>query len=434
MTTNKQFFDRRAHAVARGVGAIHPVAAARADNARVWDVEGREYLDFAGGIAVVNTGHRHPRLLEAVRAQMECYTHTCFHVLGYEGYVALAERLNALVPGDFVKKTALLNTGAEAVENAVKIARAYTGRSAVIAFGGGFHGRTLLTMGLTGKVSPYKTGFGPFPAELLHARYPNPLHGVSLADALRSVEELLKFDVEPERVAAFIIEPVLGEGGFYAAPADFLRGLRALADRHGIVLIADEVQTGFGRTGRLFAMEHSGVAADLTTMAKGLAGGFPLAAVTGRAEIMDAPHPGGLGGTYGGNPLSCAAALAVLEVIEAEGLLERSRRNGERLQAALQSTAAALDVVADVRGLGSMVAIEFGRTQGGACNPLPELAGAVVAEARRQGLILLSCGIYGNVVRLLPPLTATDADIEEAAGILQGAIRAAAGAAASEPA
>ncbi len=423
MTTNNELFERRSAAVARGVGSIHPVAAERAENARVWDVEGREYIDFAAGIAVVNTGHRHPRLQAAVEQQLQQFTHTCMHVLAYEPYIELAERLNTLVPGDFAKKTVLVNTGAEAVENAVKIARSYTGRSAVIAFGGGFHGRTTLTMGLTGKVHPYKTSFGPSPAEIYHARYPNDVHDVSVADALRSVEELLKFDVDPQRVAAMIIEPVLGEGGFYAAPTEFLQGLREITDRHGIVLIADEVQTGFARTGRLFAMEHSGVIPDLTTMAKGLAGGMPIAAVTGRAEIMDAPHAGGLGGTYGGNPLSAAAALAVLDVIEEEGLVERSNTIGDRLTETLKTVAGEVDGIGDVRGLGAMVAFELFDDD----RPSPERTGAVLAAARERGLLVLACGIHGNVIRLLPPLTATDEDVDRACAILREAIHAAVG-------
>ncbi|MCS4504924.1 4-aminobutyrate aminotransferase GabT [wastewater metagenome] len=425
MTTNRELFERRSDAVAAGVGIIHPIATERAENARLWDVEGNEYIDFAAGIAVLNTGHRHPRVMAAVEEQLGRFTHTNFNVSAYEPYVALAERLNAITPGDFAKKTVLVNSGAEAVENAVKIAKAYTGRSAVIGFGGGFHGRTLLTMGLTGKVRPYKAGFGPMPADIFHARFPNEVHGVSVDDAVRSLEELLRFDVDPQRVAALIIEPVLGEGGFYAAPPAFMQALRRIADEHGICLIVDEVQTGFARTGRRFAVEHSGVTPDIITMAKGLAGGMPLAAVTGRAEIMDAGPAGGLGGTYGGNPLSAAAALAVQEVIDDEGLIQRAAIIGERLTTGIGEIASEVGAVRDVRGLGAMVAVEFFDGD----QPSPAMAADVMARARAHGLLVLTCGIHGNVVRLLPPLTATDADVEGAVERLGAAIREAAGSA-----
>ncbi|HEX9585407.1 MAG TPA: aminotransferase class III-fold pyridoxal phosphate-dependent enzyme, partial [Gammaproteobacteria bacterium] len=316
MTSNAELMARRKAAVAQGVGNIHGVFADRAENAELWDVEGKRYLDFAGGIGVLNTGHRHPRVMAAVEAQMKRFTHTCFHVAPYEPYVALAERLNALAPGNHDKKTLLVNTGAEAVENAVKVARAYTKRTAVVAFAGGFHGRTLLALGLTGKVDPYKRGFGPMPGEIFHIPFPNALHGISEEDALEALHQLVKTDLEPERIAAIIIEPVQGEGGFYVAPPAFLQALRAFCDSHGVLLIADEVQSGNARTGKMFAIEHSGVVPDLIATAKSLAGGFPLAAVIGRAEVMDAVGPGGLGGTYGGNPLACAAAIAVLDVIE----------------------------------------------------------------------------------------------------------------------
>ncbi|MGL6204787.1 MAG: aminotransferase class III-fold pyridoxal phosphate-dependent enzyme, partial [Giesbergeria sp.] len=314
LPSNASLYARREAAVPRGVGHSHQIFIDRAENGEIWDVQGRRYIDFAGGIAVLNTGHRHPAVVQAVKDQLDRYTHTCFQVLAYEPYVELAERLNAKAPGNFAKKTLFLTTGAEAVENAVKIARAYTGRSGVIAFTGGYHGRTMMTLGLTGKVAPYKTGFGPFPAEIFHARFPNELHGVSVQDAIDSLEALFKNDVEPSRVAAIIIEPVQGEGGFNVAPTALLQHLRAVCDQHGILLIADEVQTGAGRTGKWFAMEHSGVAPDMITLAKSMAGGFPISAVVGRAEVMDAPNPGGLGGTYAGSPLACAAALAVMDV------------------------------------------------------------------------------------------------------------------------
>ena len=416
--TNAALMERRRAAVVRGVGQAHEIFAARASNAELWDVEGRRYVDFAGGIAVLNTGHCHPRIVEAVKRQLDHYTHTCFQVVAYEPYVELAERLNALAPGAFAKKSLFLSTGAEAIENAVKIARAHTGRPGVIAFNGGYHGRTLLTLGLTGKVAPYKTGFGPFPGEVFHALFPNPLHGIGVDEALQSVERLLKNDIEPGRVAAFVIEPVQGEGGFYVAPNEFIAGLRAIADRHGILLIADEVQTGAGRTGTWFACERWPAAPDIVVSAKSLAGGFPLSAVTGRADVMDAPAAGGLGGTYAGSTVGCAAALAVLQVFEEERLLERSQAMGERIRAGLVEIAKGVPAIRDVRGLGAMLAIEL--FEGGdLARPDAELTRRVVAEALRRGLILLSCGSYGNVIRILVPLTAPDAQVDEGLRILQ---------------
>ncbi|WP_438998913.1 4-aminobutyrate--2-oxoglutarate transaminase [Variovorax beijingensis] len=415
--SNAALMARRNAAVARGVGQAHEIFVSRAANAEVWDVEGRRYIDFAGGIAVLNTGHCHPEISAAVKAQVDLYSHTCFQVLAYEPYVELAERLNALAPGQFAKKSIFLSTGAEAVENAVKIARAHTRRPGVIAFNGGYHGRTMMTLGLTGKVAPYKLGFGPFPGEVFHALYPNALHGVSVDDALHSVELLFKNDIEPERVAAFILEPVQGEGGFYVAPNDFVEGLRALADRHGILIIADEVQTGAGRTGTWFASEQWPVAPDLITTAKSMAGGFPISGVVGRAEVMDAPAPGGLGGTYAGSPIGCAAALAVLKVFDDEQLLVRSRALGERLTAGLRRIAAEVPAIGDVRGLGAMVAIELFE-EGDTARPDAALTRRVVAEAARRGLILLSCGTYGNVIRVLVPLTASDLLVDEGLALL----------------
>ena len=415
--SNAALMARRSAAVARGVGQAHEIFVSRAANAEMWDVEGRRYIDFAGGIAVLNTGHCHPEISAAVKAQVDLYSHTCFQVMAYEPYVELAERLNALAPGEFAKKSIFLSTGAEAVENAVKIARAYTRRPGVIAFTGGYHGRTMMTLGLTGKVAPYKVGFGPFPGEVFHALYPNALHGVSVDDALHSVELLFKNDIEPERVAAFILEPVQGEGGFYVAPHDFVEGLRALADRHGILIIADEVQTGAGRTGTWFASEQWPVAPDLITTAKSMAGGFPISGVVGRAEVMDAPAPGGLGGTYAGSPIGCAAALAVLKVFDDEQLLARSRALGERLTAGLRRIAAGEPAIGDVRGLGAMVAIELFE-EGDTARPDAALTKKVVAEAARRGLILLSCGTYGNVIRVLVPLTASDLLVDEGLALL----------------
>lgn len=433
MTTNKDLLARRNAAVARGVGNMHNLYAERAENAEVWDVEGKRYIDFAGGIAVLNTGHRHPKIMQAVAAQMEQFTHTCFQVMPYEPYVALAERLNALAPGKEAKKTLFLTTGAEAVENAVKIARAYTKRSAIVAFNGGYHGRTIMTLGLTGKVQPYKAGFGPFPAEIYHAPFPNALYGLSVEQSLAAVEHLFKTDVEPERVAAIVVEPVQGEGGFYIAPNEFLQGLRRICDQHGILLIADEIQTGFGRTGRLFAIEHSGVAPDLITAAKSLAGGFPLSAVIGRAEVMDAVGPGGLGGTYAGSPVACAAALAVLDVFEEEGLLERSRNLGEQLKARLNNLAGRFSCIGEVRGLGAMVAVELFKDSERR-QPDADLTKAVVAKAAERGLILLSCGMYGNVVRILVPLTASAELVDEGLDIVEQTVAELVGERVEEPA
>ncbi|OWV80674.1 4-aminobutyrate aminotransferase [Rhizobium sp. R635] len=412
--------DRKNTAIARGVGMTTQIYAERAENAEIWDKEGRRYIDFAAGIAVLNTGHRHPRVIAAVKEQLEHFTHTCHQVVPYESYVHLAERLNALVPGDFQKKTVFVTTGAEAVENAVKIARAATGRSAVIAFGGGFHGRTFMGMALTGKVVPYKVGFGAMPGDVFHVPFPVELHGVSVDQSLAALKKLFAADVDPQRVAAIILEPVQGEGGFYPAPAAFMKALRELCDQHGILLIADEVQTGFARTGRMFAMDHHEVAADLTTMAKSLAGGFPLAAVTGRAEIMDAPGPGGLGGTYGGNPLGIAAAHAVLDVIADEDLCNRANQLGARLKQRLESLREKVPEIADIRGPGFMNAVEFNdRTTG---LPSAEFANRVRLAALDKGLILLTCGIHGNVIRFLAPITIQDEVLGEALDILEASM------------
>jgi len=417
LASNESLVARRQAAVARGVSMVHPVFIERAENALLWDGEGRRYVDFAGGIAVQNTGHRHRRVLEAVRAQLDKVIHTCFQITPYEPYVAVCEKLNALAPGPGPKKSVLMSTGAEAVENAVKIARAATGRSAVIAFSGGFHGRTYMALALTGKIDPYKLGFGPYPAEVYHAPFPNPLHGVSVEDSFTALGQIFKCDVAADRVAAIIVEPVQGEGGFYVAPKDFILRLRELCDRHGILLIADEIQSGAGRTGRMFAMEHYGVAADLYTLAKSIAGGFPLSAVVGRTEVMDACGPGGLGGTYAGNPVACAAALAVLQVFEEERIFERADRLGERIGRSLDALAARHAEIVEVRCLGAMIAFELGEG-GDAHRPAADLTKKLTARARELGLILLSCGIYGNVVRILVPLTAEDSVVDEGLAIL----------------
>ncbi|WP_455232883.1 4-aminobutyrate--2-oxoglutarate transaminase [Geopseudomonas aromaticivorans] len=416
-STNASLLQRRQAAVARGVSQVHPIVADHAHNATVVDVEGREYLDFAGGIAVLNTGHLHPKVIAAVQAQLGKLTHTCFQVLAYEPYIALCEQIARRVPGDFAKKTLLVTTGSEAVENAVKIARAATGRAGVIVFTGAYHGRTLMTLAMTGKKVPYAAGMGLMPGGVYRAQFPCALHGVSVDDAIASIERVFKNDAEPRDIAAIVIEPVQGEGGFYPAPVEFMQRLRALCDQHGILLVADEVQTGAGRTGTFFAMEQMGVLADLTTFAKSVGGGFPIAGVCGKAEIMDVIAPGGLGGTYAGNPLACAAALAVLEVFEEEQLLERSKVIGERLSAGLRALQAQHPSIVDVRGLGAMVAIELG-VGGDPHQPDAELTNRLVARARDKGLILLSCGPYGNVLRMLVPLTVEDALLERGLAIL----------------
>jgi 4-aminobutyrate aminotransferase len=418
---NNEVATRRSDAISRGVGVTTQVYADKAENAEIWDIEGRRYIDFAAGIAVVNTGHRHPKVIAAVKDQLDHFTHTCHQVVPYENYVRLAERLNDLVPGQFKKKTVFVTTGAEAVENAVKIARAATNRSAVIAFTGAFHGRTFMGMTLTGKVVPYKTGFGAMMPDVFHVPFPVALHGTTPEDSLAVLDKLFKADVDPNRVAAFIVEPVQGEGGFYEVPRAFMAKLRELADKHGILMIADEVQTGFARTGKMFAMEHYGVVADITTMAKGLGGGFPIAAVTGRADIMDAPGPGGLGGTYGGNPIGIAAGNAVLDVIAEEKLCERADSLGNRLKQRLQSLTEAVPQIADIRGPGFMNAVEFNLP--GTKTPDADFANKVRAKALDKGLILLTCGVYGNVIRFLSPITIQDDVFAEALDILETTLR-----------
>ncbi|MGH8166037.1 MAG: aminotransferase class III-fold pyridoxal phosphate-dependent enzyme, partial [Woeseiaceae bacterium] len=333
MATNTELSARRDAAIPRGVSNLHKIFASRSRNAELWDVEGNRYIDLAAGIAVLNVGHNHPKVLAAVRAQLEQFTHTCFQVTPYAPYVELAERLNDLVPGDTPKKTLFLTTGAEAIENAIKIAKYHTRRTGVVSFSGAFHGRTMMGMALTGKVTPYKAGFGPFPGDVYHIPYPVAYHGKTPQQSLRALDELFRSDIEPGRIAALIIEPVQGEGGFYAAPAEFLRSLRSICSEHGILLIADEVQTGFARTGKLFAIEHAGIEADLVTVAKSLGGGFPISGVIGKADIMDSVPPGGLGATYGGPPVGCAAGLAVLDIIEQENLCARAQAIGERIVA-----------------------------------------------------------------------------------------------------
>lgn len=400
--------ERRRRAVPRGVASATPVFAARAANAEVWDTEGRRYIDFAGGIAVLNTGHGHPKVTAALAEQAARFTHTAFQVMAYESYVSLAERLNALAPIRDAR-TIFLTTGAEAVENAVKIARAKTGRSGVVAFAGGFHGRSLLTLGLTGKVFPYKDGFGPFPGDIFHVPFPAPSRGVSVADSLAALDALFRTDIAPGRIAAMVVEPVQGEGGFHVAPDGFLAVLRDTCDRHGILLICDEVQTGFARTGKMFATEHFGVEPDLIAVAKALGGGVPLSAVIGKAEVMDAPGPGGLGGTFGGSPLGCAAAHAVLDVIEGEDLCARADVIGARMKDALRRLP-----ITDIRGLGAMVAFDL---------PSAEVAGRVRAWALDEGLVVLACGLHGDAIRLLPPLTIPVEVLDEGLEVLARAVK-----------
>lgn len=422
---NADLHARKNAATPRGVGVMCDFYAARAENAELWDVEDRRFIDFAAGIAVLNTGHRHPRIVKAIADQLGQFTHTAYQIVPYASYVELAEKINARAPIAQPKKTAFFTTGAEAVENAVKIARAYTGRPGVIAFAGGFHGRTMMGMALTGKVAPYKIGFGPFPGDVFHAPYPNALHGVTSADSIAAVETLFKADIDPKRVAAIIFEPVQGEGGFNPAPAEFVRALRKLCDAHGILLIADEVQTGFARTGKLFAMEHYDVSADLMTIAKSLAGGMPLSGVVGRADVMDAAAPGGLGGTYAGNPLAVAAAHAVLDVIDEEKLAERATVLGDKLKAKLAALRAELPQIVDVRGPGAMVAAEF-------VDPHTRASDAAFTKrvqtlALERGLLLLICGVDANVIRFLFPLTIEDAVFDEALSILESVLREAVG-------
>ncbi|UAY93893.1 4-aminobutyrate--2-oxoglutarate transaminase [Pectobacterium polaris] len=413
---NSELNQRRLAATPRGVGVMCDFYAERAENSTLWDVEGREFIDFAAGIAVLNTGHRHPKIVAAVREQLDRFTHTAYQIVPYGSYVTLAERINALAPIEGAAKTTFFTTGAEAVENAVKIARAYTKRPGVIAFNAAFHGRTLLTMTLTGKVAPYSTGFGPFPGSIFHALYPNEKQGITVEQALESVERLMHTDIAADQVAAILLEPVQGEGGFHVAPPAFISGLRKLCDEHGILLIADEVQTGFARTGKLFAMEYYAEKADLITMAKSLGGGFPISGVVGRADVMDAPSPGGLGGTYAGNPLSVASALAVLDVIEEEKLCQRAQRLGAALVETLEKIKTQCPALVAIRAQGSMVAAEFNDPQTG--KPSAEITRQFQKSALEAGLLLLTCGVHGNVIRFLYPLTVPDDQFSKAMSIL----------------
>jgi 4-aminobutyrate aminotransferase/(S)-3-amino-2-methylpropionate transaminase len=420
-STQADLTELRAKYVPRGITSAHPIAADHTQGSELWDVSGRRYIDFAGGIGVMNVGHNHPRVMEAVRAQLDRATHTSFQVVVYESYLRLAEQLCEVAPLPGPKKAIFFSTGAEAIENAVKIARAFTGRPAVISFRGSFHGRTLLTLSLTGSVSPYKQNFGPYAAEIYQSPFPYEYRGWSTERALASLESLFESEVSPKRVAAVVIEPVLGEGGFVPAPPDFLQKLRELTERHGILLIVDEIQTGFGRTGKFFAIEHSGVKPDLVAVAKSLAAGFPLSGVVGRADVMDAPEPGGLGGTYGGNPVACAAGVAVMEVMRDEKLPERAARIGSVIEERMQSWAAEHDIVGDVRGLGAMMGMELVRDRG-TKEAADKEAAAILASAREKGLIVLRAGTHHNVIRTLMPLTIPDDQLMEGLDILGSAL------------
>lgn len=417
--TNQHWQQRKSQAMARGQGNLAPVYIDRAANAELWDIEGNHYLDFGSGIAVTNTGHCHQKVSQAAIRQIEKFSHTCVMVTPYDSAVLLAEKLNDIAPGNTPKKTMFVSTGAEAVENTIKIARAHTKRRGIVAFHGGFHGRTHLTMGLTGKIAPYKQQFGPFPGDIYHVPFPVPYHGVTESMAMNALENLFKVDIEATDVAAIIIEPVQGEGGFYQASATFLQSLRALCDQHGILLILDEIQTGFARTGKMFSAEHAGVEADMMTMAKGIAGGYPIAAVVGKANIMDSPLPGGLGGTYGGSPVGCAAALAVLEVIADEGLIARANHIGKLFKQHLQNLQRDFpQLIGDIRQTGAMIAMELVR-DADANKPAPDITKLLVSKALEKGVILLSCGFRGNVIRFLPPLTIEDGHVHKGMAVVR---------------
>lgn len=424
--TNAALKARRDEALPAGLPSKSGVYIARAEGAEFWDVEGKRYIDFIGGIGVLNVGHRHPKVVAAIKNQVDNFLHTSFGIAQYEVYVELAERLNKLVPGPAKKKTALFNSGAEAVENAVKFARRITGRPGVIAFEGAFHGRTLLATTLTGKSKPYKVGFGPLVPGVFHAPYPDAYHGVSVEQAIAGLNHVFKTMIPAEEVAAMIVEPVQGEGGFNPAPREFLQHLRKVCDDNGILLIADEIQSGMGRTGKMFAFEHSGVEPDMMCIAKSIAAGLPLSALTGKAELMDKIAAGGMGSTYGGNPVACAAALAVLDVIEEEGLLARAQEIGDRVASswrALQD-GAAKGYFGDIRQVGGMIAVECVK-DGDPSKPNGELAGKIQAEARDRGLIMTTAGAYAQCLRCLTPLTITDALLEEGLAIFAEATEAA---------
>ncbi|MCZ8342235.1 MAG: 4-aminobutyrate--2-oxoglutarate transaminase [Leptospira sp.] len=419
---NKSLWERRLKNVPRGVTTAYPVFAEKAKNAEIWDVEGNRFIDFGGGIGVQNTGHCHPKVIAAIHKQVDQVLHTAFQIMPYEPYIVLAEKLNAKAPIDGGAKTIFFSSGAEALENAVKIARAATGRPGFISFLGGFHGRTMMALALTGKVVPYKKGFGPFSSDVYHIPFPMEYHGVSEEDSIKALMNLFKADIDPSRVAAIAIEPVQGEGGFYIASPSFMQKLRKICDEHGILLIADEVQSGFARTGKLFAIEHSGIKPDLITTAKSLAAGMPLSAVIGKTAIMDSVEPGGLGGTYAGNPVACAAGIAVMDLIEEEGILAKSTKLGETLQKRLNELKKTSPHIGEIRGLGGMVAFELVEN-GEANKPSADLAKKLTTKALEKGLVLLSCGVYGNVIRILVPITADDTVVEEGIQIIEQSLK-----------
>jgi 4-aminobutyrate aminotransferase/4-aminobutyrate aminotransferase/(S)-3-amino-2-methylpropionate transaminase len=416
--SNQALMQRRNDALPRGISYAHSIIAERALNSEIWDVEGNRYIDFCAGIAVVNTGHCHPKVVAAVEKQLKQFNHTCFQVVGYESYISLAERLNKLAPGATPKKTFFMNSGAEAIENAVKVARAATGRSGIIAFDGAFHGRTMFSVAMTGKIDPYKKGFGPFPAEIYHAPFPYPLHGISEDDAINGLQKIFKYDIEASRVAAIFVEPVQGEGGYIPAPPSFLKRLRNICDEHGILLVADEVQSGIGRCGKLFAIEHTDIEPDITTLAKGLGGGFTLSAITGKAHIMDAALPGGLGSTYAGNPIAIAAAHAVLDVVEEENLCTRSMEIGVILRNRFESMQKKFNLICEIRNLGAMTGIEFCH-EGDPHRPAADIANTLKVEAAKKGLLILNCGVYGNVLRIMVPLTVSNVVLNEGIDIIE---------------
>lgn len=422
---NSLLLDAREQNVPRGVVTAHPLVIERARGSEVWDVEGNRYLDFVGGIGVLNVGHNHPAVVNAVTRQLGLVTHACFQVAAYPGYIELAQRLNQLVGGGEPFKSVFFTSGAEAVENAVKIARAHTQRPGIIAFDGAFHGRTLLGCTLTGMSQPYKQNFGPFPADIYRLPFPNAYHDVSEADCLKALDQLFAVQILPERVAAIIIEPVQGDGGFLPAGASFMQALRRITEQHGILLILDEVQTGFGRTGKMFAFQHLDIVPDLVTVAKSLGGGLPISGVVGKAAIMDAPLPGGLGGTYGGNALACAAALAVLDLLENENLLARANQLGEQMNARLHQLAEKYACIGEVRGLGFMQAVEIIDFETG--QPDAALTQKILDFACQEGLLLIKCGVQRNTVRFLAPLITTDSQLEEALHIFDIALARASG-------
>ena len=409
---SREILEREQRAVAHPLIVHEPVVADRARGSTITDVDGNTFVDFVGGVGVANVGHNHPRVVEAIAEQADRFLHTDFTVVPYESYVELAERLGALVPITGETRGAFFNAGAEAVENAVKLSRLYTKRQGVIAFDGAFHGRTWMALTMTSKTHPYKKGLGPFAPEVYRAPYPNGYRGPDATTALAALERMFVTHVSPEHVAAIVFEPQQGEGGFLPAPPEFVEGLRRICDEHGIVLVADEVQTGFGRTGRMFAMEHFGVEPDLVTVAKSIAGGLPLSGVIGRAAIMDDPHPGAIGGTFIGNPVALAAALAVLDVFEEEQLVDRAQLLGAALRARMLDWQGRWPAIGDVRGMGAMLAIELVRDRV-TKEPAPELAEAVIGEALQRGLLLLKAGVAGNCIRVLCPLTTTDAELDD---------------------